>query len=199
VTQPGQLVAAALLVVAACYAARLILPSRLTGEPVGATHPIGRGADLAGLLMAAGMAAMWSGSPVVGASTGAAAFTAMALVLSALWWHDGRGPVAPATGGHVLHHVVACLAMVYMYAAGGPGPVAASHALGAASGHHGGWWVFVSWLAGMYFLVAASSLGFRLGSPAPMPIRSGRAARRVTGYCDAAMSASMAAMLFTMA
>ena len=190
---PGLLVAAVMMVVATCYAARRILPGRLAAEPGRVAGPVDRAADVAGLFMAAGMALMWSGSVVVGATTGTVAFTVMAVLLAVLWWRDGRVTSGLTAGRHVLHHAVACLAMAYMYTAGESGS-----ATQLAAGHHGGGWLIVSWIAGVYFLVAASSLGFRLGSPAPPAVSPGRAIRRLTGFCDAAMSASMAAMLFLM-
>ena len=97
--------------------------------------------------------------------------------------------------GYHLHHLVGCAAMVLMYAtghgvtpagertasaaAGGPAPSgleapsgfeapAALDATHAAAGVHAAVppLVAVCWVFGLYFLVAATSLGFRVGEPA---------------------------------
>lgn len=78
---------------------------------------------------------------------------------------DRRG----GRGGYNLHYVVACLAMVYLFAAGllghaqAPADPAAGQALAAPYGPAS--LTGISWLFGLYFLVAAASLGFRVAEP----------------------------------
>jgi hypothetical protein len=77
-------------------------------------------------------------------------------------------------GGYNLHHLVACVAMAYMFAAGYSGMEGASTAADAfgppittsAAAHHSvASLTSVSWMFGLYFLVAATSLGFRVAEP----------------------------------
>lgn len=105
--------------------------------------------------------------------------------LGVLGERDGR----PGHGGYHLHHLVGCAAMVLMYATGhgalsaggttasaagaGPAPepaapVAATLEAHAAAGAHAAVAPLAAlcWLFGLYFLVAATSLGFRVGESA---------------------------------
>jgi hypothetical protein len=101
----------------------------------------------------------------------------------------GKRDARPGHSGYHLHHLVGCAAMVLMYATGHgalssgeptanaaadrPAPTvleapAALDATHAAAGVHAAVppLVAVCWLFGLYFLVAATSLGFRVGEPA---------------------------------
>ncbi|WP_169792174.1 DUF5134 domain-containing protein [Jiangella muralis] len=141
---------------------------------------------------------------------------------------NGDDPCSGHSGYH-LHHLVGCVAMVVMYLTG-HGTLAA-HAIAAAAttaeagaaatgaapeavaldlhGAHAGLPALVAlcWVFGLYFLVAATSLGFRVGertSPEPPPARPPRptTARVLTsqaGACatEVALSAGMAVLFFS--
>lgn len=130
--------------------------------------------------------------------------------------------------GYHLHHLVGCAAMVVMYLTG-HGALAANAIAAAASteagtaatgaaqeavaldvhGTHAGLPALAAlcWVFGLYFLVAATSLGFRVGEgtpPEPQPARPPRptTARVLTsqaGACatEVALSAGMAVLFFS--
>lgn len=127
------------------------------------------------------------------------------------------GVAAREHGGYNLHHLAGCLAMIVMFATSHEvaADTAAStqHQVATAAGVH--------WLLGLYFLVAATSLGFRVGEPAvrlsyrmampagpgmppapasrPEPARGGsRLMSSSAGRCasEVALSVGMALMFF---
>ncbi|TDE00767.1 DUF5134 domain-containing protein [Jiangella asiatica] len=69
--------------------------------------------------------------------------------------------------GYNLHHLIGCVAMIVMFATGhGSGAVSTTGAETALGHHQLAPLTSLSWLFGLYFLVAATSLGFRVGEPA---------------------------------
>lgn len=145
--------------------------------------------------------------------------------LTDLGHRDHRDGHEGGHSGYHLHHLVGCAAMVVMYLTG-HGALAA-HAVAAAAsteagtgaapaavaldvhGAHAGLPALAAlcWVLGLYFLVAATSLGFRVGErtpPEPPPARPPRptTARVLTsqaGACatEVALSAGMAVLFFS--
>src|SRR5690606_7690305 len=105
-------------------------------------------------------------------TAGAVAFGILAARFIVTLRHEGVTSRAGTDrhGGHhgyTLHHLIACAAMIYLFLTapitGGPGAFSADTPAvqpGATS------LTGVNWLFGMYFLVAATSLGFRVAEPA---------------------------------
>lgn len=134
-------------------------------------------------------------------------------------------------GGYHLHQLVSCAAMVVMYLTGHGALAAEAAAATTAAGvdaaatvaprgaatldAHGAFGAHatmpalasLSWVFGLYFLVAATSLGFRVGEPAARPAPAGPSPRpgaarvltSATGACAAevALSAGMAVLFFS--
>ncbi|WP_158602756.1 DUF5134 domain-containing protein, partial [Jiangella rhizosphaerae] len=150
--------------------------------------------DLSHALMGLAMALMVSpAGPSVPEPLGIATFAVLAAWFAARLRHDGvlsraalpglPGPAERASGavrlgdlgrrdrgtaghgGYHLHHLAGCAAMVVMYLTG-PGPAGAGAP--TALGTHGAVppLAALCWVLGLYFLVAATSLGFRVGEPA---------------------------------
>ena len=169
---------AIVLVVAAYSAGRLLTNLATTrGEPFpGRTRDrhtsdvmhVSTGCALALLLLPHGH----TSSLILGA-TGAVTFAALAVRFVVTLRHEGVTSRASADqhGGHSgynLHHLIGCAAMTYLFATapitGGPGMFSAGTATLGQSGATS--LTGLNWLFGMYFLVAATSLGFRVTEPA---------------------------------
>lgn len=142
----------------------------------------GRVSDITHALMGFAMAAMILSPDAVPALPGLLVFGALAVWLVAIMRHDGVMSRAGADaegrhGGYHLHHLAGCVAMIYMFAAGHGGEPEAATSYSAATAstltahHELAPLTSISWLLGLYFLVAATSLGFRVAEPTGSVVR----------------------------
>lgn len=166
-----------ILVAAAAYSAGRLLVnvaphSRLAPERTRA----GRTSDLMHVVTGCALAALLlphgHTRSLILCTAGAVAFGILAARFIVTLRHEGVTSRAGTDrhGGHHgynLHHLIACAAMIYLFLTapitGGPGAFSAdTPAVQPGTTSLTG----VNWLFGMYFLVAATSLGFRVAEPA---------------------------------
>lgn len=139
--------------------ARPVTANRI--QPAGTTKPTERVSDITHALMGLALAALVSGlGDVTPAVFWVLAFGALAIWFGTLLWWGGMMSRTSGDGGYNLHHLVGCIAMIYIFATrnvtvdvDGMG----DHGLASLTS--------INWLFGLYFLVAATSLGFRVAEP----------------------------------
>lgn len=115
------------------------------------------------------------GSPLLGMA-GVVVFGAVATRFATAVRHHGVTSCVAAErrgghGGYHLHHLAGCAAMMYLWAGvhlvSGTGAGTTSFAADSGLGASGtASLTSLNWLFGLYFLVAATSLGFRVAEPA---------------------------------
>ncbi len=124
-----------------------------------------------------GVNALW----ILGAATFAVIATRFATALRRHGAMSRAGIGGSAHGGYNLHHLAVAVAMTYLCVTT---PVTTTNATGgqlALTSPEAAWLSSINWLLGLYFLVAATSLGFRITEP---PVRITRRAMAPAGAPD---------------